>query len=1183
LALILAAVEENLEEQNAELTAAGYFVSFLSLLDQAFSSTEIDNKDLANSSVYLLDLVAPYTSRGLLKSKFEPILQKLALCLSNPEADAPLLRAAIGVLETILIAQDGNAWVLSATQMSPRRAMMGLLALAQDPRPKVRKRAQDAIAHVLRNPPPSPKFEHPASVIAAETALQAVFKDLAEGKHKKKTDLTRSEEKVPKVIHDLQLVRAICNANQWPSDKIEPLCEVLLTITRTSDQFMVVASFNVFEALFKSITDEVNAPKLVRVLDTIFDLKPSIDDLHLAPAWLAVVAQAGSSYANLQSDRAFFRLPQMFNTVVEFFKAEGKNVYESASQCLVALMSTCIPAELLLLSDGTPSEESDKVLRKISNSAFGLLHVQYHGCWKEVTDVLVALFDQLRWRASPHLVTSLKVVGALRGEESFAEGRQDSDKVIAAAIRSLGPEEVLEHLPLNLDPGKSTGRAWLLPLLRDNIQHASLSQFVNEFVPLSEQFVAKIDELKNEAGKSKERAMQVKIYETLNEQIWSLLPRYCDLPFDLRKSFNQTFAETLSNVLYEAVEFRSGICLALRLLVESNVAYSQGAVDDDILLLQRFPKNEAEKNVKYLSEKFASKILSVLFNVFSQTLPEFRNYILDCIYAYLAITTADDVEATFNKVSSLLHSSLEQEAKGPSSQKTAKGSLPPMSQTMMDLVVATTPFLPKSSHNTLLTIFVTLSNMSNSPLLQKKAFRALTRLAETESGEATILENMANIENVFIQLGDKVTSPARGARLQALAKVTELLPASDLHFIPCILSETVVSTKDVNEKTREAAFNLLVQIGRKMQQGGIVKHSKVPDMDQDAPDVEATLEEYFTMVSAGLAGSTPHMISATITSLSRILFEFRADISTETLRELASTVELFLTSNSREIVKSTLGFVKITAISLPVEIVEPELKSLIERLLVWSHEHKAHFRSKVKHIIERLVRRFGYDKIAANFPEEDMKLLTNIRKSKERAKRRNKSEEDDNKDHLKQGSKKSAKFSNEFDEAIYGSSSDESDNESDVDMGNTGQQRANKYIVEGEDEPLDLLDRGALAHISSTKPKKKQDKPFFKASSKFAKDDTGRIVIKENGEVNEDDLDIKSGIDAYVEAIKNGPVRGQRNKLKYKRARKFNESDDEDDGDEPEEKSKQKDTRSNVDRLRAKLHKRPKKMPRRKL
>lgn len=39
--------------------------------------------------------------------------------------------------------------------------------------------------------------------------------------------------------------------------------------------------------------------------------------------------------------------------------------------------------------------------------------------------------------------------------------------------------------------------------------------------------------------------------------------------------------------------------------------------------------------------------------------------------------------------------------------------------------------------------------------------------------------------------------------------------------------------------------------------------------------VNASVEEYMTMVAAGLVGSTPHMISATITTISRLLFEFK--------------------------------------------------------------------------------------------------------------------------------------------------------------------------------------------------------------------------------------------------------------------------------------------------------------------
>lgn len=46
------------------------------------------------------------------------------------------------------------------------------------------------------------------------------------------------------------------------------------------------------------------------------------------------------------------------------------------------------------------------------------------------------------------------------------------------------------------------------------------------------------------------------------------------------------------------------------------------------------------------------------------------------------------------------------------------------------------------------------------------------------------------------------------------------------------------------------------------------------------PDaVVASIEEYMTMLAGGLAGASPHMISATVTAISRSVFEFQGDCS----------------------------------------------------------------------------------------------------------------------------------------------------------------------------------------------------------------------------------------------------------------------------------------------------------------
>lgn len=1073
LALILETVDESLDQSSHESTAAAYFVSFLSLLDQ---------NETLNSVVYLLDVICPFVSENLLKGKFQQIVQRLGPLLDVKE-DAALTKSTLGVLETVLKAQDAQTWAVSQVQMGPKRVITGLMAIGTDPRPKVRRRAQEAVSAVLSQKLP-PRLEHPAADQCAEIVLNSLGSQLSQY-NPRKTDNAG-------LIHTLQLAKAVAKAGQWPLARVEELIVALLQLCKSTDQYLVVAAFNVFESLCHNIkvTD-----RLTSVITAILDLKPSPQDQHVAPAWLAVLAQACSRCAQLDQQVIFSRLPVFVGYVCEFLKADDTSeaVHVSACECLLALFSNCIPESELSTSNGT-----NQTLTELGQIVLSLFHIQYFKIWRHSCKVLVALFDTLKWASSPYLVSAFKVIGTLRCEESFSE-KEACDGVIAAAIRWFGPELVLQVLPLDIDPGKSenTGRAWLLPLLRENIFNSSLAQFSGYFVSLSnsiQEQVAKMD--------PKKAGVQIKVYEALNDQIWALLPRYCDLPLDLIDSFTSAFAEFLSNNLYQNPELRPTICLALKTLIQSNL--NQLECGDD-LLLSRVSQEQAQTNLDYL-KSMCQNILSVLFNVYTQTPTESRGYVLETISVFLEIGTADALTGMFNNVCKVLHNSMQENAA--------------MALTMLELIQAMTPHLPETVASTLFTVVDTTIKIEDASL-QRKGYKILSKIPAE-----VISKHVHDVQKLLISTNEIAQSSARGARLDALTVICSgYLGNEDLSFIPQILPETILCTKSNNEKTRESAYNMIVLIGQKMaEEAGFIGGRPV------------NLTEYFTMMSAGLAGNTPHMISATITALSRAVFEFRTIMNPELLAEVSSTVELFLTSKSREIVKATLGFVKIIVVSLPVEVVEPKLPSLIENLLVWSHEHKAHLRTKVKNIVERLVRRFGYDKVVANFPQSDLKLLTNIRKTRERAKRQIAASQEQQQDGEQQPTKKSAGHASEFDRALYGS--DEEDEDSDGEDENEGQ------IFESDD-PMDLMDTKSMARINPQKQKAKK-------INKFDTDKSGRIMVKEDSKDDESllqELEAQKAIDAYVTAIKNGPVRGQRGKLKYKRGRKNQGGDDDSDDD----------------------------------
>jgi len=60
----------------------------------------------------------------------------------------------------------------------------------------------------------------------------------------------------------------------------------------------------------------------------------------------------------------------------------------------------------------------------------------------------------------------------------------------------------------------------------------------------------------------------------------------------------------------------------------------------------------------------------------------------------------------------------------------------------------------------------------------------------------------------------------------------------------------------------------------------------------------------------GLVGATPHMISASVMALARLLYEF-APVLTGLIPSLLPPVLLLLRSKAREVIKAVLGFVKV--------------------------------------------------------------------------------------------------------------------------------------------------------------------------------------------------------------------------------------------------------------------------------
>jgi len=69
--------------------------------------------------------------------------------------------------------------------------------------------------------------------------------------------------------------------------------------------------------------------------------------------------------------------------------------------------------------------------------------------------------------------------------------------------------------------------------------------------------------------------------------------------------------------------------------------------------------------------------------------------------------------------------------------------------------------------------------------------------------------------------------------MSLLTSLLAYLPSTSLHVLPSLIPEAVLGTKEPSEKARTAAFDFIVEMGRKMKAGGVIRRDKLDNMDSD--------------------------------------------------------------------------------------------------------------------------------------------------------------------------------------------------------------------------------------------------------------------------------------------------------------------------------------------------------------
>lgn len=202
-ASLLLAVEATLKKSAMSeediLPPAAYLVALLSTLSQLTTtpgaSKEGEKRELLEATLYLLSVIAPHLESNLLRSKVA-LLATLNPLFPSFSAHAPATKSLIVISQYLLAA-------LTATQLEKdkeaRSVFAHVLNLTNDSRPKVRRRAQEAITALLLAPPP-PSIIHPYGVSTSEWILEKLEEAVKGAKRGGKKEAVASKDKKGKGV-----------------------------------------------------------------------------------------------------------------------------------------------------------------------------------------------------------------------------------------------------------------------------------------------------------------------------------------------------------------------------------------------------------------------------------------------------------------------------------------------------------------------------------------------------------------------------------------------------------------------------------------------------------------------------------------------------------------------------------------------------------------------------------------------------------------------------------------------------------------------------------------------------------------------------------------------------------------------------------------------------------------------
>jgi Ribosomal RNA-processing protein 12, HEAT repeats len=982
------AVESVLHERNEEPSYVKLFAVCVTCLNQSAGGEQVTTFSI------ILSALSPRIAASVWQMESERIGKLLRLVLakyagsefSQSVHSTAVCKALMPAFGYYLAGQSKRQWLKSPIVYELFQLVTSLLIDAPDVPNAVRVAAQHSLQHVFGS------FEQqlPGNLVnyIVRFALQ-IFESIAvdpqqqafvaqqrqrrqqelsddddEDDDDDDDDANNDREEQSQADRMIQLLVAMRWA-RLSSKHVADVCQSLLKLLDrpTLRRALTRRVYSALGALF-DVRGGVAADRhafLVRLLAIVMSVPPGRHAAASgADATMATVDSLTVGYAQLlaklllclhsfDESMCWSKLPALFRGL--FASLHSAKV----AQCLCTLVGACVTprvVELALADERHP-------LRDVVSTLDGAFAVQHRAKWLQLLRVYAALMEALGGEGCAQLGgTAVRALvawqdDAVRNDRPFVHAGP-LRHAIGVAVQQMSPRRLFKLAPLRLDPSspeEHAERRWLLPLLAQHVGRvggASLSLFHSFFARLAHRLEVEGERMAADDGDDTGGGGSLIGAEhrfALRAQLWNVFPGACRAPIDPDAGFRLAAPE-IARCLSKAPHIEQ----VLRPIAAG--------------LRQLLGGDSANDESRAAGAALAPSFLPLLFNLVERMPVDFHVVLHDTIGAFLSVAT-EDVVAHFARavIKKLL----------AADRANNSGTLRSLSALALDFV----PHLRHargSSKSMVAILFAAVEPhlSERGHVAEKQAYKILAAICECHG--RFVLDRFDRLRELLLANLATCAPSSKRSRLRCLVALLGALESRDSgdqdRFLRLVLPEVILCSKESNSKARLAAYELLIDIGRRQ----FVERDRT--------------RRLFEVAVAGLAGG-PHIVSATVLALARLLFEFRAHVDADVLSKLMAAVLQLLASQSREILKATLSFAKVAVIVSDNETLRAHLRLLVERLM--SSENaacKAHFRAPIRTVLKRLLRRVDYEDVLAYFPRDDVALLNHVRRSLLRRRRK---------------------------------------------------------------------------------------------------------------------------------------------------------------------------------------------------